>query len=101
MTIYLLTIYRVKKLLLNLTTGVKCVLYCSSAVNSIALVKPERAQQVEGMLIQMAQTGQIRGQIGEVELVDLLEKISQKTQKKTTITFERRKTDLDDSDDDF
>ena len=71
------------------------------AVNSIALVKPERAQQVEGMLIQMAQTGQIRGQIGEAQLVDLLEKISQKTQKKTTIKFERRKTDLDDDDDDF
>lgn len=73
----------------------------SSTVNSIALVKPERAKQVEGMLIQMAQTGQISGQIGEAQLVDLLEKISQKTQKKTTIKFQRKKTDLDDSDDDF
>ena len=32
-------------------------------VNSIALVKPERAQQVEAMLIQMAQTGQIVGKV--------------------------------------
>ena len=76
---------------------VSFILYFS-AVNSIALVKPERAEQVEGMLIQMAQSRQIRGQIGEAELVDLLESISQKTKKKTTIKFERRKTDLDDDD---
>lgn len=70
-------------------------------VNSIALVKPERAGQVESMLIQMAQTGQISGKIGEPELVGLLEKISNQTQKKTTVKFERRRVDLDDSDDDF
>ena len=29
------------------------------AVNSIALVKPEKARAVEGMLIQMAQSGQL------------------------------------------
>jgi len=29
------------------------------AVNSIALVKPGKAKQIEGMLIQMAQRGQI------------------------------------------
>ena len=70
-------------------------------MNSIALVKPERAEQIEGMLIQMAQSGQIRGKIEEAQLVDLLGQISQKTQKKTTITFQRKRTDLDDSDDDF
>ena len=32
-------------------------------VNSIALVKPERARHVEAMLIQMAQTGQIVGKV--------------------------------------
>ena len=39
---------------------IKCLFY---PVNSIALVKPERAQQVEAMLIQMAQTGQIVGKV--------------------------------------
>ena len=39
---------------------IKCFFY---PVNSIALVKPERAQQVEAMLIQMAQTGQIVGKV--------------------------------------
>ena len=31
----------------------------SLAVNSIALVKPEKAAQIEDMLLQMAQSGQI------------------------------------------
>ena len=70
-------------------------------MSSIALVKPERAEQVEAILIQMAQTGQITGKLGEAELVSLLEKVSSQTQKKTTIKFERRRRDLDDSDDDF
>lgn len=70
-------------------------------MSSIALVKPERAKQVEGLLIQMAQTGQLTGKLGEAELVGLLEKVSSQTQKKTTVKFERRRLDLDDSDDDF
>ena len=32
-------------------------------VNSIALVKPEKAKMMEGMLIQMARTGQIAGKV--------------------------------------
>ena len=39
-------------------------------VNSIALVKPERARQVEAMLIQMAQTGQIVGRVSYVIVID-------------------------------
>lgn len=35
----------------------------SLAVNSIALVKPEKAKAVEMMLIRMAQTGQISGKV--------------------------------------
>ena len=35
----------------------------SYTVNSIALVKPERAKMVESMLIQMAQTGQLQGKV--------------------------------------
>jgi DNA-binding TFAR19-related protein (PDSD5 family) len=33
------------------------------AVNSIAMVKPEKAQSVEKILIRMAQTGQIQGKV--------------------------------------
>ncbi len=34
-----------------------------TAVNSIALVKPDKARMVESMLIQMAQTGQLQGKV--------------------------------------
>jgi hypothetical protein len=33
-------------------------------VNSIALVKPEKAKMVEGMLIRMASKGQLGGKVG-------------------------------------
>ncbi|XP_077982818.1 programmed cell death protein 5-like [Glandiceps talaboti] len=69
-------------------------------LNSIALVKPEKAKMVESMLLQMAQRGQIQGKLSEGELIDLLERVSQQTQKKTTVKFERRKMDWDDDDDD-
>jgi programmed cell death protein 5 len=68
-------------------------------LNSIAMVKPEKAQSVEKILIRMAQTGQIQGKLGENELVKLLEQLNQP--KKTTIKFDRRRhydSDDDDSD---
>ena len=36
----------------------------SSTVNSIALVKPEKAKMIEQMVVRMAQTGQIHGKVG-------------------------------------
>ena len=35
----------------------------TSTVNSIALVKPEKAKMMESMLIQMARSGQIAGKV--------------------------------------
>jgi len=70
-------------------------------LNTIALAKPEKAKMVESMLIQMTQTGQIQSKLGEDQLKDLLEKVSEKTQKKTTVKFDRRRAALDDSDEDF
>ncbi|XP_041378880.1 programmed cell death protein 5-like [Gigantopelta aegis] len=67
-------------------------------LSSIALVKPEKAELVENMLIRMAQTGQIHGKLGEAELIKLLEQVNQTQAKKTTVKFDRRK--LDDSDED-
>jgi programmed cell death protein 5 len=65
-------------------------------VNSIALVKPDKAKSVEMMLIRMAQSGQISGKVGEGQLVELLERINQQTQKSTKVKFERRRQDSDD-----
>ncbi|XP_022091948.1 programmed cell death protein 5-like [Acanthaster planci] len=69
-------------------------------LNSIALVKPEKAKMVEMMLIQMAQTGQLPGRIGEDQLKGLLEKVSMQTQRKTKINFDRRRV-MDSDDDDY
>lgn len=54
-------------------------------LNTLALTKPEKAQQVENMIIQMARSGQIMDKLSEEQLISLLEKISEKTQKKTVV----------------
>ena len=42
------------------------------SVNTLRVAKPEKGQKIEAMLIQMAQTGQLGGKIGEDELIGLL-----------------------------
>ncbi|XP_068695498.1 programmed cell death protein 5-like [Montipora capricornis] len=69
-------------------------------LNSIALVKPEKAKMMESMLIQMARTGQIAGKLSESQLISLLQDVSEKTQKKTTVKFNRKRIDDSDDDDD-
>ncbi|RDD44117.1 Programmed cell death protein 5 [Trichoplax sp. H2] len=67
-------------------------------LNSIALVKPEKASMIENMLINMAKTGQLGGKVSEAQLIKLLEEVNSKTQKRTTVKFDRRRHNLDDSD---
>ena len=45
-------------------------------MNTLRVAKPEKGQKIEAMLIQMAQTGQLGGRIGEDELIGLLGKIT-------------------------
>ncbi|XP_039271891.1 programmed cell death protein 5-like [Styela clava] len=67
-------------------------------LNSIALVKPEKAKQLEGMLINMARSGQLGEKMTEQQLVKVLEQINDKKQR-TKVKFERRRVmDSDDSD---
>uniref|UniRef100_A0A3Q0R866 Programmed cell death protein 5 n=1 Tax=Amphilophus citrinellus TaxID=61819 RepID=A0A3Q0R866_AMPCI len=69
-------------------------------VSNLALVKPEKANAVENYLIQMARFGKLGGKITESGLIEILEKVSQQTEKKTTVTFNRRRVmDSDDEDD--
>ena len=71
------------------------------SVNTITIAKPEKGQQVEAAIIQMAQTGQIGGRLSEEELIGLLERFAGST-KKSTVKFDRRRNALDsDDDDDF
>ncbi|KAJ6608630.1 PDCD5-related protein, partial [Mycena sp. CBHHK59/15] len=70
-------------------------------LSRIALVSPERSKHIEGILMRMVQSGQLRGKVTENQLIDLLEQMEEAqgktTSKKSTILFQRRK----DPDDDF
>lgn len=56
-------------------------------LGTIKVVKPERAQQVEMMLLQMAQSGKIREKVGEAKIVQLLETVAEKEAKVTVTTI--------------
>jgi programmed cell death protein 5 len=49
------------------------------------MVKPEKCKAVEDLLIRMARSGQLRGKVGEKQLIDLLEQINQQQQQETKI----------------
>ncbi|XP_061566761.1 programmed cell death protein 5 [Cololabis saira] len=69
-------------------------------LSNLALVKPDKAKAVENYLFQMTRCGQLGGKISESGLIEILEKVSQQTEKKTTVTFNRRRVmDSDDEDD--
>lgn len=44
-------------------------------VARIALVSPARSNQIESILLRMAQTGQLKGRVGEEQLINLLEQV--------------------------
>ncbi|XP_036440780.1 programmed cell death protein 5 isoform X1 [Colossoma macropomum] len=70
-------------------------------LSNLALVKPDKAKAVENYLIQMARFGQLGGKITENGLIEILEKVNQQTEKKTTVKFNRRRVmDSDEEDDD-
>jgi programmed cell death protein 5 len=58
-------------------------------VNRIRLVKPEKAQGVEDMIIRAAQMGTLGGVVDEQRLIALLEQIQQQTETKSTVTVVR------------
>eukprot|EP01098_Paradermamoeba_levis_P011503 TRINITY_DN4936_c0_g3_i2.p1 TRINITY_DN4936_c0_g3~~TRINITY_DN4936_c0_g3_i2.p1 ORF type:complete len:146 (+),score=48.98 TRINITY_DN4936_c0_g3_i2:55-438(+) len=60
----------------------------------IAMVKPEKARQVEDVLINAAQTGQLSSKVDEQKLISLLGQISEQ-KAKTTVKFTRRAVDDD------
>eukprot|EP00347_Sterkiella_histriomuscorum_P010914 403374441 len=69
-------------------------------LNNIAVVKPEKAEKLEMILIQNAQRGVFQGKVTEKQLIDVLEQINQKEQTEApTIQFKRKRFDDDDLDD--
>ncbi|KAG0170515.1 hypothetical protein DFQ28_001977 [Apophysomyces sp. BC1034] len=68
----------------------------------IQMVKADKARAVEDLLIRMAQSNQLRNQVTEKQLVDLLGQINQQepSASQTRIVYNRRRFD-DDSDDEY
>uniref|UniRef100_A0A2M4AXK4 Putative programmed cell death protein n=1 Tax=Anopheles triannulatus TaxID=58253 RepID=A0A2M4AXK4_9DIPT len=70
-------------------------------LNTLKLSKPEKAQMVEGMIIRMAQMGQIGGRLDDASLVKLLESLNQQMPRSnSTVKFDRRRAALDSDEDD-
>lgn len=75
-------------------------------VSRISLVKPQKAQGITNLLIQMAQSGQIRQRVNEEQLIGLLEQVERSQGEGSAggagkITINRKKQVFDDDDDDF
>jgi len=66
---------------------------------TLAAAKPEKAKMVENMIIHNARMGVLPGKITEEQLKDILGRVSQQTQKQTTVKYDRRRAGLDDDDD--
>ena len=66
-------------------------------LNNIAVVKPEKAEKLEMLLIQNAQRGAFQGKVTEPQMIDLLEQVSEKEAKPAaSISFSRKRFDDDD-----
>jgi len=67
-------------------------------LNTIMIAKPDKGRQMEAVICQMAQSGQIGNKLGEEELKSLLERF---TSGNTTgkVKFDRRRAALDSDED--
>jgi len=68
-------------------------------LNTLMVAKPDKARQVEAMLCQMAQTGQLGNRLGESDLKDLLERFNE-SKSSSKVKFDRRRAALDSDDED-
>jgi len=69
-------------------------------VANIRLVKPDKARQVEMMVINAARAGRLRGKVSDEQLKELLSQVSEQTERRTKVTISRRRSNFDDEDDD-
>ena len=67
-------------------------------------MKPEKADNIEAYLLKQAQSGKLRSQVQEAQLIEMMEQLSQQSQAASKVTFARRKvnsgwSDSEDDDD--
>lgn len=67
----------------------------------IAMVKAERARDIERRLVMLAQTNQLKQRVTEEELISLIGMIDEKQKEEQKVVISRRKTSIDDDDDDI
>jgi len=67
-------------------------------LNTLMIAKPDKGRQVEAMLCQMAQTGQLGSKLGESDLKNLLERFNE-TKSSSKVKFDRRRAALDSDED--
>lgn len=89
-----------------------CAFVLIITVSRIALVKPQKADTISDLLLQMARSGQVRQRVTEDQLIMLLDQVDQATSQESTgkitvrIYFSSnfqvtRKKTLNDDDDDW
>ena len=70
-------------------------------LNTLMVAKPDKGKQVEAMLCQMAQSGQLGGKLGDEELKGLLDRMSGGGQSGSKVKFDRRRAAMDSDDEDL
>merc|ERR1719187_3140524 len=64
-------------------------------LNTLMIAKPEKGRQMEAVICQMAQSGQIGSKLGEEELKNLFERFSSNQGSGEKVKFDQRRAALD------
>ena len=65
-------------------------------LGNIAMVKPDKAERLENIIIQNAQRGTFQGKVTEDQLIGLLEQIGEIEQEACTVEVKRHRFDEED-----
>ena len=65
-------------------------------MGAISAVKPEKAEQLQNVIIANMQRGGVQGKITESQLIDLLNQFAEKDEEDNKVEFKRRAFDSDD-----
>ncbi|KAI5846313.1 PDCD5-related protein [Morchella snyderi] len=70
-------------------------------LNRIAMVKEERARDLENRFIMMARTNELRQRVTEEDLIAIINMMDRQKADEGKVVFSRRKGSFDDEEDDF
>mmetsp|Transcript_6537 Transcript_6537/g.17686 ORF Transcript_6537/g.17686 Transcript_6537/m.17686 type:complete len:129 (-) Transcript_6537:78-464(-) len=67
-------------------------------LNRVGLVKPEKRQQLEAVILSFAQSGQLTEKMGDGALIQLIEKVDAQRSTTSSVKIQRKRRDDDDDD---